>query len=428
MKNFWTKFLAAGLLALNLCGCSQLNNDAKTDSASKISQVATFHNPISNYQEFSIDGTKTAFVTLHCGDILQSTDGETWKQIYTGKYHSLSSPKDNPYNPASFIYYYITLGAFKNQQTSKITFITGDPENASWDFRYYDESSASLSDPFFTLQTDGWIPQGLCYYNSKYYFTAFPYPTVGQNSSTVVSEAVYASNVVLYSVDFTAEEIELTAEYSQIYDSDTYFQANFVVNSKMYSVGLSSGDIYEWDDDSSKFVLKKDFDNLSDISINNDKIILCPSETYFYYQNLSDFAPAAAWTKITPTLSDGTTPSKALRNCLYANNLYLFTTNYTREENGKYYSSIYSSTDLENWSVSEVESLNAPEFVYSNILDTYLLMTVASSATSFNTDGKGILMRADYESTSDSRSSAQYNFSAAQPNLSTLQSNLILFQ
>ena len=404
MKHFWTKFLASGLLTLNLSGCLQLNNDVKINPASTLSQVATFHNQISTYQEFDINGTKTAFVVLCCGDILKSTDGKNWTQIYTGKYHSLSSPKDNPYYPADIIYYYTLSGGFKNKQTSKITFITGDPENDSWDFRYYNESTETLSDPFYSLQTAGWIPQGLCYYNSKYYFTAFGYPTEGQNSSRETG----ISNTILYSVDFTAKNIELTEEYSQTYTQKSFFQSNFVINGKMYSIGLGSGDIYEWDDDSNEFVLKKDFDNLSDFSINNDKIIVCPSDTYFYYQDLNDFDPAGEWIKVTPTLSDGTTPTESLRNCLYANNLYLFNTNSIKAENGKYYSTIYSSADLVNWSTSKVETSTTPSFVYSNIFDTYLLIATASS-TSYNTDGKGILMRADYESVKDSLSTLQSN-------------------
>lgn len=345
MKHFWTKFLASGLLTLNLSGCLQTTGDVKTNPASVWTKFATFHNSITATWAGEINGKEKIYVGLSCGDIYSTSNGKTWTQEFES---------ENSESPARFETSVVAFCKYNNKLYSCVG-------GSLFNLRCSDNWNTSLG-------TFNYAPQSMVVYNNKLY--------------------IGTSNTYYYTYDGTficSDKKTSKMQFFVVFKNELYVLAT--AYSSFYKINASGNPIE---------ISTQLTTYLQNPTASNNYIVAVTGPSSDLRGRIYYSLDGINWKYTYPKLKDGSQCTSSYNNFFYKEGLFIFPC----AVDGNACGDIFVTTDFENWLHIENSADYAWNTVcYSNLTNSFLLGGVDTIADT-NTDGKGQLWKADYTSLS----------------------------
>lgn len=375
MKHFWTKFLASGLLTLNLSGCLQANGDVKSNPASVWKKEATFSNFPEEITEFnnslflaSFNPASSSTSSIKGLTIYKSTDGKNWTSIYS------DSTSD--------------INCFRFHEANNTLFFCSGPSGANPTYTLYQYNSTTFLKICEMGGTKGDInsPATLFYVNGNYYY----------------NYAEYADDdwsYPIYKIDFknktTSKVCDMAGLFSQI--GSNYYSLSLTSIKKINFNGTSVGE--------EKTLLTKEMlgNYIYTARVSPTRIMVEGQNGEIAVCNKVDFLNGNPhWIKHT-IKKDGENLSFSGPLIVMNNNETFVFCSFTSNLAGD----IFSTTDFENWTVAKSSSFSnfaksyaLRDIMYSSVLDKFVICGHNSSDRTQSYDGVGIVLTADYTSLS----------------------------
>ncbi len=369
MKHFWTKFLASGLLTLNLSGCLLANDDV-----SVWKKQATFSNFPEEITEFgnslflaSFAAASSSSSTMKGLTIYKSSDGKKWTSIYSDSTTSI----DN----------------FSFHIANNTLFFCGAPSGAKPTYTLYQYNGTTFSKICEMGGTKGDInsPQTLFYVNGNYYYN------YGEFSAD-------DWNYPIYKIDLNNKTT------SKVCDMDGLFTQ---ISSKYYSLSLSSIKEITFDGKTvveGKSLITEDMigHSIYTVRVSATRVMVEGQRGEILVCNKVDFLNGKPqWIKHTiQKEGENLSFSRALTVIVH-NETFVFCGLASSNDD------IFSTTDFENWTATSSSSFSnfaksyaLRDIIYSSVLNKFVICGHKGSEKTQSYDGVGIVLTADYTSLS----------------------------
>lgn len=369
MKHFWTKFLASGLLTLNLSGCLQTTGDVKTNPASSLEvQGRGLHQSVSKIINKIYNNTEYIFAGLLCGDIYFTTDyGATWTQCYESSNGESERELVSAFQVSAFCIYNNEIYAIEGYKSS---------------YYYIRLLKYSNSTKKFSVITDGFgensFSKSLEVYNNKLY--------IGTNTNLYIYDGTSLEKISFTTVDpgnniypvglFSYRNSLYTITPNTISSLDRVSKLN-TVNNRFESVATLDG-VLEWP------------------TTDGYNIAIGTDRGYIWFST-----DGQNFEKKYIKYSDGTINTGAIYHSYCINNLFIFFGNKKDENENENSSSvseipfIATTTDFEKWNVSFISPYYINSLIYSQTKQKWY-EAGCNANISVNTEGRGIFCEADY--------------------------------
>ncbi len=397
MKHFWTKFLASGLLTLNLSGCLQATDDVKSNPASVWKHQSTFQGLPKSITEFDntlFVGNFESNANISGLTIYKSSDGETWSSIF--KASDIHMNYFNFYQANGNLFFFGAPYAVNNNSNNFTYYLYQyKKQNEEQTFTKICKLGGNYEKPVLNS------PSSLFYAFNNYYYT-FIDLTNAQNDGT---GTVYS----VYKIDLTNKTT------SKVCDSDgiVFPMKDNQGNNQFFSLSTSELKMINFDGTSiskSQTVLSKDkmTNGIYTIKISSTRVVVCGTGSQIAVCNKSNlFSGNPDWQihsiKINKKdVSTGIYPNVVNKDETF---VFIFPASSSQAElNGV----ILSTSDFENWTYQRNSSyketlgdINWNGYIYSSLLDKFVICGfVSSKPVKEKYGGNGVIFTADYTSLS----------------------------